>query len=1064
MTADPGATLHLAAQQARRGQPFPLARQRTLRRLAAAFEEQLDREEDLAARSDLGWVHLGLSEAASLTEDERSEALQAALGSFALCRLSGIGDVPHALAGLMPMAVLFRAQRFFMMITTDPDPGTAARAIGGIDRLVRLAGTGHPEYADLVKILCIAVQARLGITDAPAEVERAAAVLEPLVTDGATAAVWLAHGQVLGHRFEQTGDLRDADRAIRSLRRGIALTPADDPDRPGYLSNLAVVLMLRFEQTWSLDDLDTAIEIHQQVLAAFSDDDPNAAALLLNVGAALTARFERSGSIDDVDTAVDWLRESVRRATPGDEVHRRALTTLAGALLLRYRRESRPEDAEAALTHAGEARRRTPADHADQPLLAFSVAAVLHSRFERHPQHDPADLDRAVELFRQALVATDPGHPSWPEYVIHLTAALQQRYDRTRDLADPALAVDLLRPMTASVERGGPRHALGLVRLGTALIHLGAAASDPDASRAAFAEAAHCLTQAADSPTAQASLRIDAARFVALITSKADPALGARLLAQAVGLLPQVAPRFIHRGDQQQALGGFFGLAADAAALTLAARPGDPGRGLAALRLLESGRALMLGQLLHSRTDLTALRDHRPDLADRFEQLRRLLDTDEVGLLNGGVLPATGAEPPELATRQRLLRDFTATVEEIRALDGFASFLRPVPAERLFEAAAEGPVVVFNVSRFGSAALVLTPSGVRVLPLPGLTPEVVAERTAAFRTAVAATADDDPEVSVPAQQRLVGLLEWLWDAAAGPVLDALGPPAPDRPGAALPRVWWCPGGLLGQLPLHAAGHHRAGAATAPDGPRRTVLDRAVSSYTPTVQALLHARRPAPSAAAGRPDAALLVAMPSTPGQPDLDHALDEVEAVRELLPLPSAVLAPAGPDGAGADPAVLPTAARVRHALGSAAVAHLVCHGISEAADPSHSRLLLHDHLSSPFTVLSLAPLDLDGARLAYLSACETAVSTNDDLADESIHLASAFQLMGFRQVIGTLWKAYDDESDAIASAFYRGLLRPDGGIDYGRAAAALHTVVRERRDALPGTPSLWAAHLHVGA
>ncbi|MYX40196.1 hypothetical protein GTW59_03695, partial [Streptomyces sp. SID89] len=64
-----------------------------------------------------------------------------------------------------------------------------------------------------------------------------------------------------------------------------------------------------------------------------------------------------------------------------------------------------------------------------------------------------------------------------------------------------------------------------------------------------------------------------------------------------------------------------------------------------------------------------------------------------------------------------------------------------------------------------------------------------------------------------------------------PVLERLG--LLDAPaGEEWPRLWWSPGGALAALPLHAAGHH--------DG-RRSVLDRVVSSYTPTVRALAYAR-------------------------------------------------------------------------------------------------------------------------------------------------------------------------------------------------------------------------------
>lgn len=50
------------------------------------------------------------------------------------------------------------------------------------------------------------------------------------------------------------------------------------------------------------------------------------------------------------------------------------------------------------------------------------------------------------------------------------------------------------------------------------------------------------------------------------------------------------------------------------------------------------------------------------------------------------------------------------------------------------------------------------------------------------------------------------MLGWLWDNAAGPVLDALGYQGPPAPGETWPQLWWVPGGLLSLLPIHAAGH------------------------------------------------------------------------------------------------------------------------------------------------------------------------------------------------------------------------------------------------------------------
>ncbi|MFD4210630.1 CHAT domain-containing protein, partial [Micromonospora tulbaghiae] len=216
------------------------------------------------------------------------------------------------------------------------------------------------------------------------------------------------------------------------------------------------------------------------------------------------------------------------------------------------------------------------------------------------------------------------------------------------------------------------------------------------------------------------------------------------------------------------------------------------------------------------------------------------------------------------------------------------------------------------------------------------------------------------------------VLEWLWDAAAEPVLRSLGFTGEPSPGQSWPRVWWAPGGLLSLLPLHAAGHHSESLrADLRDGEPPTVMDRVVSSYTTTIRALHHARRRHTSAPSV--SRSLIVAMPTTPGvQGRLDHVSEEAALLCGLLPEPTLLMAP----GAEADgmtvpgPETRPTKARVLKALSDSGIVHFACHGAHDPDDPSQSLLLLHDHERDPLTVASLAGMKMDSAQLAYLSAC----------------------------------------------------------------------------------------------
>jgi CHAT domain-containing protein len=142
-------------------------------------------------------------------------------------------------------------------------------------------------------------------------------------------------------------------------------------------------------------------------------------------------------------------------------------------------------------------------------------------------------------------------------------------------------------------------------------------------------------------------------------------------------------------------------------------------------------------------------------------------------------------------------------------------------------------------------------------------------------------------------------------------------------------------------------------------------------------------------------------------------------------------------------------------------VVHLACHGQSAWDMRAGSKLLLHDHNENPLTISALSRLRLTGAELAYLGACST-TSTHPSLVNEAVHITAAFQIAGYRNVIGTLWSINDALATWTAHTVYS-LLTKDGGLDTTQAAHALHQATRQLRDTYPDDPLLWAAHIHVG-
>jgi hypothetical protein len=213
--------------------------------------------------------------------------------------------------------------------------------------------------------------------------------------------------------------------------------------------------------------------------------------------------------------------------------------------------------------------------------------------------------------------------------------------------------------------------------------------------------------------------------------------------------------------------------------------------------------------------------------------------------------------------------DFGKTISDIRPQPGFARSLLPLLGDEPRAAAANGPLVLTNVSYVCCDAILVEAHAIRCLTFHLLRDADVKERVESLRTARGSIHIPGVEIFMPQT------LEWLWDAVASPVLDALGFHKP-LTGSVWPRVWWIPTGLLSLLPLHAAGRHQQGS-------NDSVIDRVVSSYSPGLMALLQAQRDSTNFH-DAPGECLLVSMAISSGYPSLRHAEMETKQVELLYP------------------------------------------------------------------------------------------------------------------------------------------------------------------------------------
>ncbi|NEW69138.1 CHAT domain-containing protein [Streptomyces rhizosphaericus] len=820
----------------------------------------------------------------------------------------------------------------------------------------------------------------------------------------------------LSRRYKNTGDLDDLTEAAALGRSAVAATPVGDFNRPNYLASLCDTLRTLFERTDRLADIDEAVETGRAALDAAPRHSPNLPAFLGNLGAALLARFRHTGSQTDLDESVDLLRRATLAAQAASPDRALMPANLGAALQIRFDSVHDPEDLDEAIDVCREAVRATPLEHSGRAARLSNLAGALQARFGIGGE--ATDLDEAVEAGRSAVEAHPPGHPAraaaWSNYAL----VLRGWYEHSGRPADLDAAVAAARAAVAEAPADHPGRPAYLANLSGAL-------RDRHAGTGADADLDGALTAAREAASAEMGpprvRAVAAARWGSLAAAAGRWAEAVAGYQATVDLLARTVPRQLARRDQEFLLDGTHEIGSEAAACCVRA-----GSVAQAVELFEQGRGLLLSQALDGRTDLTALAERHPEPASRFTALCAELDSHG---------PAD-----DVVARRATATSFDRLVADIRKLPGFDRFLRPPAVADL--APDEGQVVIVSVSRYGSYALILPADGeVTAVPLPTLTPDAVLAEVGDFLRAVEDTTANSARTRAAAQDRMARTLGWLWDTVAGPVLDAVGITGTPRGGESWPRLWWCPSGLLSFLPLHAAGHHD----TASDAVPRTVLDRVVCSVTPTLRAFAHSRRAAdsPPPRAGR---AVVVAMPKTPGgYADLSGAEAETAVLRRHFPGEVDVRT-----GTAA------THDAVLDALTGARWAHFACHGRSDLADPSAGWLVLADHHNRPLTVVDLARLRMDDAELAFLSACSTA-RPSGWLADEAIHVASAFQLAGYRHVIGTLWRIGDWQAVDVADLVYSAIA------DGAGVAEAVHSATRRMRDRWPDDPSAWASHIHVG-
>ena len=870
----------------------------------------------------------------------------------------------------------------------------------GLKTTVDMTPENQPGQAWRLHSLGIALSARYSTTGAIIDLEEGIKLARQLVDitpklHPRRAERLNSLGNKLSDKYVRIGEIADLDESIQIGKQAVDEAVEGNPDRAMYLNDLGAPLADRYKRTGLMADLDEAIRVTRQAVDMTPEDHPKRVIYLSNLGVHLSERYKKTRAMADLEGAILLVRLAVKLTPPRhlDRVGR--LHNLGKLVGSKFARTGVITDLEEAIQIARVVVGGTPKDNLNRFMYLDNLAFQLRARYKR--MQDITDLEEAIQLTREVVDATPRDSPDWSQRLSILEMGLRDRYLRKREKADLEEAIRLARQAADATAKDDPLKARKLLNLAIGLMKKSLGTRETGIIEEIIVHLRSALYQ----PNALVTIRIAACRLIVpfyIFNSDWQQAYDASNIA--VGLISKLTARSLENSDKQHLLRQVVGVASDAAAVALQAEKGAP----VALNFLEQGRGVLAASLDELRTDILGLRNIYPELADQFVCLRnelKLSDNDNNSLLD---------EPSWLAQGNRRYDagdKLDRVIVEIRKQPGFEDFLIG-PGEREMQAAASsGPIVVLNMSRYRCDAVLVEEHQTRVLALPRLNRKDIIKKV------------QMGGLGSPA------VLEWLWDVAANPILDALGfvqPPSTDN----WPHVWWIPTGPLTKFPIHAAGRHNSGSV-------ETVLDRVMSSYSPSIKTIIQSRTRRVTQSPSRQ--ALLVSMQDTPGHGKLPFVMNEVAMLHDLCRL------------MGLDPIEPPRRKQdIMSYLPNCKIFHFAGHGNTDTADPSQSHLLLNDWKSDPLTVSTLLEMNLrEGSPfLAYLSACGTGQVKDDKSVDESIHLISACQLAGFRHVIGTLWEVNDESCVDMSRITYEEIR--NGGMTDESVCRGLHKATRELR------------------
>ncbi|KAF8745879.1 TPR-like protein, partial [Rhizoctonia solani] len=830
-------------------------------------------------------------------------------------------------------------------------------------------------------------------------------------------------------RYRRLGKLDDMEKSMEYDVRALEIMPETNPHFPNQLANIGVSYGLLYQRFGKVDSLNKAIKYKSRALKLTPDGHPDLPGRYAALGVSYVDRYQRLGEGDDLNKSIEYNSRALELTPDGhlDLPNRHA--ALGVSYTDRYRRLKKVADLNKAIEYKSRALELTPENHPDLSSRYATLGVSYTDRYRELGQVD--DLNKAVKHSSCALELTPDDHPDLPSRHATLGVSYSDRYRRTGKLLDlyKSFEHDFF-ALNLTPDRH-PTLSLRHFNLAVSSHELYLYTSDPD-----------CLHSSLDSFRKASQLLTGAARDVfnnafqwAKLTSKYNYLNPIEAFRAVVDLLPH----FIWLGATTSQRYHDLSLVENVAVRAASAAIRSSEYSLA-LEWLEHARCVVWNQSLMLRSPVDTLESSCPALAAQLRETAKQLHHAS----SQNPAPSSVTYSPE--HRHQLAKEYDDLLAQVRKLPGFETFLRPMEVKELLKTARYGPVVVINCHDAHCDALVIKPGKDHVdhLALPEYTEEKARNarsqidtmlrnkrlRERGFKPKALPLSEPEPDVGL--------VLASLWNEVVKPVLDYLGYLDNDASND-LPHVTWCPTGAITFLPLHAAGDYGQ--------PRSRVFDHVISSYTPTLNALLSS---VPTVL-DRPPRVLAVGQSITPGHSPLQGVTRELECLENHIQH-RAVYSQLKDDQA--------TTATVLAEMEQYDWVHLACHAHQNIMNPTKSGFYLHD---GTLDLVTITQRSFKNKGLAFLSACQTATG-DERLPDEAIHLASGMMMAGYPSVVASMWSVMDEDAPFVADKVYEILMKA-GKVGNGEAGRAVHYAVAGLREKVGEKEfGRWVPYIHIGS